>query len=304
MGNDQGKKRMPARRSTNLRQGDHGERFAEFVLGSFAFTTRVPRPEDIGHDFHCVLAERDMTSDRFLLTGPSFTVQVKSDDKELSFDLGHQVQWAARQENPFFLCVVTRADLRCDLYTTWNRMNGFLLYGDTLPAVLIPGQGFALPSVSEDVLRIPLGPPILSLRARDAADAKVGWVADVIRPWIQLDRRNIVNAEAGMHWVEGPPTWTTNEAPPASDMKRFYWNSRNLIPCIDNVGRTAIALRKTIEKYTQDTGSHEYDVGFPDLDAVFARFSSHMDEYIVRFHERYIGQSNPADDAPRSSPDS
>ena len=53
---------------------------AEFVLNTIAFTTRVPRPEDIGHDFVCALSE---LQDGFYWAGPSFTVQVKSDRKPL-----------------------------------------------------------------------------------------------------------------------------------------------------------------------------------------------------------------------------
>jgi len=88
-----------------------------------------------------------------------------------------------------------------------------------------------------------------------------------------------------MHWAEGPLSWNTNEAPPPSDLKRFYWNSRNLKDCIDNFGRTAIALRNTVERFRDETGSNQFDAGIPDVDKAFARYAKYMDESIVDFHE-------------------
>ncbi len=66
---------MPGARHPDFRLGDRTELLAEFCLNTMAFTTRVPRQEDIGHDFFCVLSEikQDM-----LWAGPSFTVKVKS----------------------------------------------------------------------------------------------------------------------------------------------------------------------------------------------------------------------------------
>lgn len=287
---------MPGLRSTNLRQGDHGERLAEFILGSFAFTTNVPRPEDIGHDFHCVLAER-AGSAKFLLMGPSFNVQVKSDHQPLRFDHEHEIDWIVKQENPFFLCVMTRETLTCEVYSTWNRVNGFLLYGPK-PTLLQPGGEFALPFETDGVLHIPLGPPVVRLTAQDATDAKVGWVAEVLRPWIQLDRLNIVNAEVGLHWAEGPLNWKTNEAPPSNDLKRFYWNAKNLKDCIDNFGRTAIALRNTIERFSTETGNSQFDAGIADIDKAFDRFAKYMDDSLVDFHRASLGRANPPVELP------
>ncbi len=48
---------MPGGRLRSFRLGDRTELMAEFALNTIAFTTRVPRQEDIGHDFVCALAE-------------------------------------------------------------------------------------------------------------------------------------------------------------------------------------------------------------------------------------------------------
>ena len=71
---------MPGAQPIGPRYGTSAELLAEFVLGSMAFTTRVPRQEDVGHDLLCVLAER---SGRMMLAGPFFTVQVKNKKQEL-----------------------------------------------------------------------------------------------------------------------------------------------------------------------------------------------------------------------------
>jgi hypothetical protein len=264
----------------SYRQGDHAERLAEFILGSFAFTTPIPRSEDIGHDFHCVLAEQD-ASGRFLRAGPSFSVQVRSKLKPLEFNRLYESKWAAEQANPFFYAVVTRSTLTLDLYSTWNRMNAFTHYGPEWPTTFQPNEEFRLPFLTNGRLQVPLGEPILRLTAREATEAKVDWAADVMRPWIQLDRRNIVNNESGMHWVEGPPTWTTNAVPPPSTYTRFYWNSKNLRDCIDNFGRTAVALRNTIANYREERKDVEFDEGIPDIDRAFFRYAPYMTSSIT-----------------------
>src|SRR5688572_17448059 len=81
---------MPGGRLRSFRLGDRTELMAEFVLNTVAFTTRVPRQEDIGHDFVCTLSE---IKNGFYWTGPSFTVQVKSNDKPLEFEKPHEIAW-------------------------------------------------------------------------------------------------------------------------------------------------------------------------------------------------------------------
>lgn len=72
---------MPGGRLRSFRFGDRNELIAEFVLNTFAFTTRVPRQEDVGHDLLCVLS--NLKGDMFW-AGPSFTVQVKSEHEPLA----------------------------------------------------------------------------------------------------------------------------------------------------------------------------------------------------------------------------
>lgn len=50
---------MPGAKAYGFRMGDNAERLCEFVISSLAFTSKVPRTEDVGHDFLCSLAERE-----------------------------------------------------------------------------------------------------------------------------------------------------------------------------------------------------------------------------------------------------
>lgn len=107
---------MPGARYEDFRFGDSAELLAEFILGSIAFTTRVPRQEDVGYDFFCVLAEKDA---ELLKAGPFFTVQAKKGRGKIAFEKEYEVDWIKKQENPFFICVTNSDSLSIDLYSTW-----------------------------------------------------------------------------------------------------------------------------------------------------------------------------------------
>jgi hypothetical protein len=129
---------MPGSRPTGFLFGASAERLAEFVLGGFAFTTRVPYEVDIGHDFHCVL-HRPAMNRRTLRAEPAFSVQVKSVPGPESYEAGTRAEWLSEQESPLFLCKVDRQNLTCAIYSTWNMHNAHLLHGP-LHTVLEPND--------------------------------------------------------------------------------------------------------------------------------------------------------------------
>jgi len=88
---------MPGARSRPFRLGDRSEQLVEFLLSAFAFTTPVPRPEDIGFDFFCSLISRE---DQLLRAGPFFTVQAKSNADEVVYKKDHEVAWINRPGKP------------------------------------------------------------------------------------------------------------------------------------------------------------------------------------------------------------
>jgi hypothetical protein len=240
---------MPGARLKNVRSGDSAELLAEFILESMAFTTKVPRQEDIGYDLFCVLAEHDQ---KMLKAGPFFTVQVKSKRGKINYEKEHEVYWIKNQENPLFICVANCRSLSIDLYSTWNMLIG-ILAKDARKIILSPGgkdDVFEEPQTKDDRSEqlIPLGKPILHITAKDVMDeAQIRTFGDILREWILMDRENIVNRYAGMDWVTGPRHWETNKPLATANelISATFWNAKNLDKCRINFGRCATALRLT-----------------------------------------------------------
>jgi hypothetical protein len=112
---------MPGACYQTFRLGDRSELLTEQLLSAFAFTTRVPRQEDIGFDFFCSLITRE---EQLLKAGPFFAVQAKRSTDPLIYTKDHEIAWITSQENPLLLCVVDRTALAMDVYSTWNVMCG------------------------------------------------------------------------------------------------------------------------------------------------------------------------------------
>lgn len=249
---------MPGARLRSYRLGDRTELMAEFILNTIAFTTRVPRQEDIGHDFLCALSD---LQNGFYWAGPSFTVQVKSDREPLKFYKPHEITWIKNQENPFFLAVGNREALKLDIYSTWNRLIGFL--GKKADKIIFklssPPPGEEPVSTKEDGSEqlIHLGKPVVSASIRQMMNEDhATTVRETLRQWILLDRENIVNSHAGIHWVVGPAEWETNEliTKETQRMVVVFWNAKNLEKCEQNFGRAATALRLTLRQALSESG--------------------------------------------------
>jgi hypothetical protein len=98
--------------------------------------------------------------------------------------------------------------------------------------------------------------------------AAIGW-ANILEPWVLLHREIIVNARAGMYWVEGPAIWTTNEQLPGVDEGQqviggFYRNPLNLDRCVHNLVRSAVAVRRVADMHQPEGGA----VDTPQLEAL------------------------------------
>lgn len=253
------------------------------MVGSFAFTTPVPYPVDIGHDFHCVL-HRPAVNRRTLSAGPAFSVQVKSTQEPVPYEAGDAAKWLSDQESPLFLCIVDRQKLTCAIYSTWNMHNAHLLHGP-LRTVLEPNasiEEFGLPTRVGNTLHVPLGVPVLRLTPKDVVDSSraIGW-ANILEPWILLDREIIVTRRAGMYWVEGPRNWTTNEPLPARDaepwMDRFYYNPLNQERCVGNLLRSAVALLHLIDLRQAESELLDRQLQTDALHRLLEVFNDHLD---------------------------
>lgn len=285
---------MPGARPHGFRRGDRSELLAETVLNALAFTVRVPRQEDVGHDFLCFLSEK---KGQMIWAGPSFTVQVKSKREPLVFNKEHEIAWVKKLDNPFFLAVSDIKNQKVDIYSTWKRLLGFLSWGcDVIH--LIPGdQDAAFEGVHTDrdksEQQIPLDRPILSVAFSEARDeGRMSYLGEVLRGWITLDRENIVRARASMYWVTGRTDYETNA--PIDGRKaitHFFWNPNNLPDCVRNFGRSATALRTVIHAaYSQEEQKREkISELLGDLDRVLRSHVSMLEPLAVDVLNNYVG---------------
>jgi len=241
---------MPGARQADFRMGDRTELLVQFCLNAIAFTTPVPRQEDVGHDFLCALAEPhgDM-----LWAGQSFMVQAKSNTKPLIFEKPHELAWLRGQENPFLIAVGHKADLRVDIYSTWQRVSAAMQHAASRIVLNFAeppsGDGEVVLSLDKTSQEIYLRKPIVSFTVSDLLNrAKADALRDVLRHWILVDRDNIASRHIDVHWVVGPARYNTNELPPSDAFQlALFWHAKNLDICARNLGRAAAALRLTLE---------------------------------------------------------
>lgn len=287
---------MPHRRQRDFRFGDRTELLAEFCLNTIAFTTRVPRQEDIGHDLFCVMAERQGDN---LYAGPFFTVQVKSSPLDLVFAKPHEYEWLSKLENPYFLVVGDKQKQKIDVYTTWRRLLA-TLDSKASKIVMKPGdptvgnhQGYrknGFSWIARDMSEhlIWLGKPIISRTIADLMDEKIAChTAATLKEWILLDRQNIVRASMGMHWITGPHDHATNELPIRLDNAvSLFFNPNNLSCCQRNLGLVATELRLTLEgaRLTQDP---EFKRKVSSLDSTLDAFSDCLDSIARKVLKEY-----------------
>lgn len=247
---------MTGARLASYRFGDHSELVAQSILSTLAFTTLVPRSEDVGHDFVCVLAER---KDRMLHTGQSFTVQVKSNAKPLTYAKPYEVEWLKDQDVPLLIGVVTRVGLKLDLYSTWRRLDAFL--GPDVPrrVRLVPNASGKIKFDKRSRTKIvPLGTPILSTSLADVVERDVAdGFGSLLRAWVALDQRNIANVRAGVYWTVGPAEHQTNSPKFTSFLQGFYVNPKNMSQTLRLFARSAASLRIELEKRFVSPPAHE-----------------------------------------------
>lgn len=236
---------MPASRPWAPSLGDSAEQLVAFVTSQLpAFVTQVPWQRDHGHDLLCTRAVRRGT---MLLAGAAFTIQVKSKCEPIEYP-DHARQWLADQEVPFFLCVANLRTLTVEFYSTWNRLLGTL--GAAVPTIVLDpcdGTGWPEPATAAAIQRIPLGEPVLKVTAQEAVDQKL--MADRARCldyWIRVDRTNISNAAACMHWILRPPAYQTNVTPDDPAAVHFFCNPANIARNATNYWRAATELRTAL----------------------------------------------------------
>lgn len=240
---------MPGSRPRNFRLGDSSELLVQNLLAGIAFTTPVPRQEDIGIDFMCSLIS-GYGEGNLLKAGSFFSVQAKSNADAVIYDKPHEVEWITNQENPLLLCIADREAGAMNVYSTWNLLcavqNGWRGQRQAGCIRLLPDKVCTTwpgvedqPDGSQDVC---LGEPIIRIGHDQIFDeARTKEIVTVMDEWVRLDRMNIVNRHAGLNWVVGPLRYETGKAPGAQ-IASFYWNVNNLEQCVLNLSRSATAV--------------------------------------------------------------
>ncbi|MDM5304295.1 hypothetical protein [Peribacillus frigoritolerans] len=114
---------MPATRGINLRSGDLAEQLGLFLLQTVSLTAPVPRTEDVGIDVISTLIRKfDQYS---YIAANSFFVSIKSSSIENVTYEGHEVQWLANLELPFFIASVDRKEGSIELFCAHHLYNAF-----------------------------------------------------------------------------------------------------------------------------------------------------------------------------------
>jgi len=274
---------MPGAKAYGFRVGDNAERLCEFVISSLAFTSKVPRTEDVGHDFLCSLAERE---GNMFKAGPLFTVQAKNKRERIIFGKEYELKWITSQENPFFLCIANLSSLSVEFYTTWSLLIG-IVHKSAKRIVLIPGSEsdlYKAPETEEDLSeqRICLGKPILNISAKELADDEaVSKYATILRQWIDIDRENIINRYAGMYWIIGPTEYETNKPVPeqSKPIIVYLWSANNLEKCKINFGRSATALRVVLQAFLGNDKEKTLGPMIADLEQVLKSWHECLDPF-------------------------
>ena len=111
---------MPGVMWASFREGDRSEYLSLYLLSSMGVAVSVPRQEDIGADFHCVLARID--GKRLTFKEP-FLVQIKSSSAKSDIRYGgpddkgrwkrEEVDWLFSQELPLLIGIADKASPHC-----------------------------------------------------------------------------------------------------------------------------------------------------------------------------------------------
>ena len=228
---------MPNLQGASWHKSNLNEYLAQCFLSALGASTPVPRQEDYGIDFHCVLSRED-EEQRLTFHSP-YNVQCGSESgKEFiygGFTKGENprwreegVRWLYEQEIPFFVCTVDVPTECFRLYSTSPKWLTRHKFGHLKPAAveLMPDQifnpldeatvpiksvGQASEATDGRKYGVPLRGPVVELFGKDLRDNKKLETARVtLKKAIEMEQTNIVqNHHLKVFWVE----WLTDIVP-------------------------------------------------------------------------------------------
>jgi hypothetical protein len=266
---------MPGARSKMFRLGDRSELLVQHLLSGLALTTPVPRQEDVGIDFMCNLISAD-DDPSLVKAGTFFSVQAKSNLAPLVYEKPYELEWIQHQENPLLICVADRPCSAMDVYSTWNLVFAVQAGWKGRPQGrmrLLPGKTgrnwWGIEDLEEDGFQdVFLGKPILRITLSELSNEdRAKEISEVMKQWLVLDRTNIINRYAGLHWVAGPTAYETGKSP-VPNQTLFAYHPDNLRQCVMNLGRSAASIwniRKSFREQFDNSTSGQLDETVPHI---------------------------------------
>lgn len=223
---------MPGRRLAIFRHGELAEYVSQYFLSNISSTIPVPRQEDYGLDFVGAVTHH---RGGHLHPTRLFGVQVKSGAlKDVSYGGGRkrwkkwEIDWLYGQDVPLFIGLVDAGLHTLRLYSTkriwWSAWQFGMPFKVVLqPDAQLPGLGLQnryrrrranTKRGDKHINYVPLGPPVVTLRASKMKDRGVrAAAARCLEAWIELDQQNIAFWKQNVPYVLEYMRWKSNAAP-------------------------------------------------------------------------------------------
>jgi hypothetical protein len=259
---------MPGQQPDFAIQGDRYETAAEHVLGGILNLISVPRQRDFGIDFYCSVRLKSGSAAQ--TTRDLFGLQVGGPGKIITYGglregkpRPYEIEWLKSLTIPIFYARVSGDRENVDLYSmspVWrvlfqspsafeirceieDPMTDLFTIQSEQPRPTDQGNAFG----DGNVWRINLGPPLLSVTARNLQDTKFAEQAtNLLRPWLKVDWTTVVRFHARIALADFMVSWRTNTLADAQLAQTMYWspvrgaNVRELVealqPALINLG--------------------------------------------------------------------
>ncbi|MCF7496398.1 hypothetical protein L3V35_15235 [Vibrio sp. L5-1] len=206
----------------NFHEGARSEYLAQYVLTSFGTATLVPRPEDYGVDFFCSLGHR--IGQRLHIEN-YFSIQVKSNTKDVVYDGRKSVEWLTSLNSPLLFCCVDKSKSEVKIYAALgicmlsakNSLEFVRLIFEPIPYKYNEVQGSPKPiaehknNLHADVY---LGDPILEFNIDKLSDKEfLSKAKSILKKWIEIDQGNLDHRSMGYTFYHMPGEHVPNQMP-------------------------------------------------------------------------------------------
>jgi uncharacterized protein YbaA (DUF1428 family) len=228
---------MSGRRLYSFREGDRAEYFANFLLSGIGLTNPIPRQEDIGFDFYCLLSEQEKS--QLITFGTPFLIQIKSDSvKEICYGWNKKekkrnkegIDMLFKQDLPIFIGSVNKNELSIKIYATSTlnfieRENPNALMVTLKPRNSQSTKPIERPSPYKmDVenlfdsdgnnYMVDLGNPLIEFSnddLREKSKERISKMKNILREVIEVERNNMIYRKLNLPHFQWVRSVKTNE---------------------------------------------------------------------------------------------